>query len=796
MIGRVEATVGDAATSTEAGTERRRARHSGDWVRVVAGLVVVAITSVLARQEALTAFEDNTFHLFNQLPHAFHSFFATVQQAGAFPAVLVVTLGALVLRRPRLAATFAVAGTAAWFFAKLVKETVGRPRPFLVFSDTVVRGAPAEGLGFPSGHSAVAAALATVICPYLPRWGRRAVWVVVLLVGIARMYVGAHLPLDIVGGFALGWAVGAGANLVVGTPPRRADLGALGRLFANHGLTAVSIEPLATDATGPRPYVVRTDDGRMLFAKLVSNEERDADALFKGWRHLTYRGIEDELPFLSPRRIVEHEAFMSLLAERGRGSTPRVLLAGPLSDGVAALGEELIEGRALDRMAPADISDETLTACWEELAKLRVARIAHRDLRLGNLMVDGDGRVWVLDFNYAEAEASDRALARDVAELLAALATVIGVSRPARTAVAVLGADAVASALPLLQPLALSKGTRRACRHHKGLLDDLRREVAATAGVDQAAPEHLPRVRMRSLVLLLLLGTAIYLVVPRLGRLAPAWDTLIHADLGWMAAALLASALSYVAAAFQLQGAVPDRLNLVHTIEGAVASSFANRVTPAGVGGVATNVRYLERCGFELPEAGSYVALRSAVGFIVHMAALIVTGLLVGSRADSVSWPPLWIVLCAAGLVLALVGVVLVVPPVRRVVVPHVHKVIMGLRRVATQPTRLAGLVLGASAVTGLYILALDMSLRAVGVNLSLSEAAVVYLGSAVVANAVPIPGGIGVMDVALTAGVTAFGVSAGPALAGALCFRLVTFWLPIVPGFVAMRHMHRHGLL
>ncbi|MGH9279768.1 MAG: lysylphosphatidylglycerol synthase domain-containing protein [Acidimicrobiales bacterium] len=770
--------------------DSRVERHGGDVVRIVLGLVVVGITCLLALQDPLSDVERNWFHLFNGLPRALHSFFATVQQAGAFPAVIVVTAAALVVRRFRLALAFAIAGTAAWFGAKVLKVVIDRPRPFNLF-DTIVRGAPAEGLGFPSGHSAVSAALATVLAPYLPRWGRRAAWGLVLLVGIARMYVGAHLPLDVLGGWALGWAAGSAANLAVGSPARRPSVDALRRLFAAHAIDVVSVQ-----VTGPQSYIVDTGADRRLVTRVVSNDERDADALFKAWRHISYRGVEDDAPFLSSRRIVEHEAFLSLLATRERVSTPRVVLAGPVSDGMAALAEELVEGTPIRDLGPAALTDDTLERLWREVAKLRAARIAHRDLRLANLIVDGEGGAWIVDFGAAESEASDRALARDVAELLAGLATVAGVERSVRAAVDVLGAEALTAALPLLQPLALSRATRQACRQQDHLLARLRDEAAKATGVDVPELETLPRIRPRTLAYLAVVGVALYVLIPQFGELDKAWNVILDADWPWLLAAVLASALTYAAAALQLQGAVPDRLNPVHTVENALAGSFANRITPAGVGGVATSVRYLQRCGFGLPEAGSFVALSSAMGFLVHMLGLVVTGLLVGSRADSITLPPVWAIVAGAALLVLAGGAAIAVPAVRRAVRPQVEKVLAGLKRVATQPTHLAGLVLGATCVTGLYIVAFDFSLRAVGADASFSEAALVYLGGVVVANVVPVPGGLGVMEAALTAGLTALGVPAATALAGVLCFRIATFWLPILPGVLAFRHMRHTHLL
>ena len=132
----------------------------------------------------------------------------------------------------------------------------------------------------------------------------------------------------------------------------------------------------------------------------------------------------------------------------------------------------------------------------------------------------------------------------------------------------------------------------------------------------------------------------------------------------------------------------------------------------------------------------------------------------------------------------------------RKKVFPPLREAAGGLRRVLMQPAQLARLFGGAIGVTGLYIAAFDLSLRAVGVHEPIAQVMFVYLGGAAIAAAAPTPGGLGAMEAALTAGLTAVGVAAAPALAGVLTFRLATYWLPILPGWLSFRHLRRIELL
>jgi undecaprenyl-diphosphatase len=184
---------------------------------LIAG-VVLLISALPVQRTRVSDFETDLFYAVNGLPDLLSVVLETIMQFGNFLIVPVITLGAVVLRRFRLAADLAVAGTSAWLLAKVVKQLVVRGRPAELLSDVIVRGAPGAGHGYVSGHTATAAALAAVITPYLPKRFRKFVWLIAALVGIARMYVGAHLPLDVIGGAAMGWAIGSLVHFLLGPP--------------------------------------------------------------------------------------------------------------------------------------------------------------------------------------------------------------------------------------------------------------------------------------------------------------------------------------------------------------------------------------------------------------------------------------------------------------------------------------------------------------------------------------------------------------------------------------------------
>ena len=198
--------------------EHGHGRRGADAVRAGIGAAGVGATALLAAGGGVSAIEREVFETINGLPQTASPALWVVMQAGSFPAVFVAAGLALAARRPRLATALAAGGTATWLLAKAVKQVVDRGRPEAILHDVVVYGPSATGLGYPSGHAAVAALLMTVAAPYLTRRAKVVGWVVVGLVAFTRVLIGAHLPLDAVGGLLLGWTVGSATNLVLGTP--------------------------------------------------------------------------------------------------------------------------------------------------------------------------------------------------------------------------------------------------------------------------------------------------------------------------------------------------------------------------------------------------------------------------------------------------------------------------------------------------------------------------------------------------------------------------------------------------
>jgi undecaprenyl-diphosphatase len=368
-------------------------------------------------------------------------------QLGVIGAVPLVAALALVTRRVRLAAYAALAGGTIYLVAKLVKVFVQRGRPQTLLEDVYIFDIPDRGLGYVSGHSAVAVSLATVASPFLGRRARRVAWTLAGCVCVARIYVGSHLPFDVVGGAALGWAAGALVLLVFGAPTGYPSLARVRGALERYGFDPADLYPLPGEDRRSARYLVSSHSRPELFVKVVSRERRDSDLLYRAWAWLRHRGRP-------PSRLgnavaqVEHEASMGLLAAAAEVRVPRVLLVRSFGNGAGLLVQQRVPGRDLTQLGDERLDQARLAALWQQVASLRAARIAHRDLGLASVMVDEPGRVWLVDFDRAEAAASHAQLDRDLATLLAALDGVTDPALVRASAEQTLGQDTVGRVLP------------------------------------------------------------------------------------------------------------------------------------------------------------------------------------------------------------------------------------------------------------------------------------------------------------------------------------------------------------
>jgi uncharacterized membrane protein YbhN (UPF0104 family) len=448
---------------------------------------------------------------------------------------------------------------------------------------------------------------------------------------------------------------------------------------------------------------------------------------------------------------------------------------------------------------PADSqpTDDQLLRVWEAVLQLHAHRVTHRALTADRILFADDGNVVLLDPGAGDVAATDLQLRLDLAQLLAELALVVGPERTATLAVKAVGPDELVAVVPLLQRIVLYRSTRAAVRRRKDVLPELRKQLLAAAPGEDAPPVRLERVRPRTVLTLIAGLAAAYFLLGELGRVS-LLSTLRSADWRWTALALALSAVTYVGAALSLAGYVPDRLRFGPTVLAQLAGSFVTLVTPAAVGGAALNIRYLQRRRIPAAVAAASVGLSQVVAFTLHILLLVIFAAITGSQDHSLQ-PPTWVYFVIAALIV-IVLVVVAIPAGRRLLrarlSPVLGQVLPRLLAVVQQPRKLAEGIGGALLLTAAYILCLDASIRALGGSVALASTAVVYLTGSALGSAVPTPGGLGAVEAALSAGLTAAGLPGATAVSAVLLFRALTFWLPVPVGWGAMNFLEHRGYL
>ena len=777
-----------------------RYRYPGDAVRLAGSgaLLMIALATALVAPERLMGSRAATIAAVGPATSAARLLTGLLQLLTVLTPLLIA---ATVLRRGRfrLAASLVVAAAAASLVAVGLDQLVGGGTAATVLA----HGRPNSwlaGSAFPGPAVFAAAAAVTVgVEPWLSRSWQRVSWVVLLSAVVARLVLGTVTPLELVLALLAGTTVGLALLVALGVPDRRLDAAGVGAALAAAGIETVAVVPGDVVARGSRPFVATARDGRRLFVKVLGAEQRTADLLYRAYRYARLHGVGDVRPAASLMQAVEHQAFVGMLAERGGVRAPHVEHIAEAADGSALLVLDAVDAQSLDRVAPERLTDDVLARIWLEVDRLHRAGIAHRSLRTGNIMVDEEDRPWIVDFSFSEVGATGRRCDLDVAELVASLSAVVGPTRPVTAAAGALGAEAVGGALKLLQPLALSAATRHAVARHDGLLGQVRGAVAEVSGEAPESLAKLDRVRPRTLLMIAVAAGAFYFLLPQLANAGDSWRAFRSASWNWVALVLAMSALTYVGAAVGFLGTVGQRLAFLPTLMVQLAASFVNRVTPANVGGMALNGRLLQKSGADAGTAVAGVGLNSLAGAIVHVVLIVVFFAWSGRNlARTFSIPTgskALVVIAAVG---AAAGAVLATRwGRRRLLRPVRHGVrssVANLRQVGTRPAKLALLFGGSLMVTLGYIAAFAGSVRAFGGHLAIATVGAVYLGGKAVATAAPTPGNLGALEAALAAGLTGVGVPAGAALSIVLTYRLATYWLPILPGWLAWHLVQRWG--
>jgi glycosyltransferase 2 family protein len=785
----------------------RRIRKPVDLLRCITSGIEIIVLAVagIAASATTTGLETDITGASARLPHALR----VVAPGVAYFAILIIPVALAVrqvLRRQvqRLAEAVAT-GLVAAAAAAVLNAALRRAFAARLYDAIIMSRPGASHVAALDPYLAGLVAYATIIgLSGRPGW-RNALWLAVGVYGLVHLAATNTTLLSFLLTLLVGRTISLGIRYAAGSPSLRPSATEIATALnsADRQLTAMcrlrpgAKSPRTVDRSGSRHYAATTSRGDQLDITVYDRDQQAAGAIYRLYRSLLLRGQVSRGAPLSADRTVERRALLSYAAEEAGAPTPRLRAVVRVGPEATVLANDHHDGTTLAERNPG-VTDAELRNIWDAVQVLHEHRVTHRSLTADRILLTGDDQVMLLDPGDGDVAASDLQVRLDLAQLLAELALYVGPDRAGDLALEKAGADELVGVVPLLQRVALARSTRAALRRHRDVLPALRRHLLAGVPGGEVAPVRLERIRLRSLVTLVATVAAVYLLAGELAR-ASLGHVMRAADWRWGLVALALSAVTYVGATLELSGFVAERLNFTRTLLVQLAGSFVTLVTPAAVGGAAVNVRYLQRRKIPAPVAAASVGVVQLTAFVLHILLLVVFIAVAGAADKSPFRPPTWSYFVLAGLIVA-AGVVLAVPAGRRLlrarVQPMLGQVLPRLLEVAQQPRKLAEGLGGALLLTVAYILCLAACVQAFHGSVAFAGIAVVYLTGSALGSIIPTPGGLGAVEAALTAGLVAAGLHGTQAASAVLLFRLLTFWLPVPFGWIALNYLERQDAI
>ena len=771
------------------GTTRRRA---SDAVRLGLAVVVVAVSIPVMR--ANSAVELSIVRALHPPPAAVSWLVTSVFWLGSAGVIALLVIVELLV--PRFAAVrwTALAAVLTWGSCVLLGTLLGPAagRPPIAALAGLDAGYPVTGL-------AVTIAVAATALPYLSRPVHRLASSLIGLAVLAAMCGGEALPVDAISSIALGWGVAAALHLAVGSPLGLPSAAEISEWITDLNVAVRDLTRASRQVWGVEQFTGRSPAGQGIELSVYGRDASDARVLAKLWRFGLYR---DSGPTLILDRLqqVEHEAYLTFTAARAGVLVPDVLAAGrfgPSRD--AALVTTVPDGTALSEADGADLADGTLDEILRATLRLRSAGIAHGALGGDTIIVSGQG-VCVRDFRRASASAPVSRLDSDLAAALGAMAVRAGAERTAAAAVRVLDADAARGALVHLQRSAMDPVTVAALQHHKHLLPQLREAVASGAGIDLPKLAEVKRISWTNLLFAVGSLIGIWLIIGVLSDAGGTLTAIKGASWGWVALAFAFAQCSEVAEAWALLGAVVGQLPFGRCVALEISNTFSSLVG-GDVAVFAIRVRFFQRQGYDTAAAVSSGAIASAASWVVKSLLFLVAlpfaaGTFHGPSGSGGHQAAVWIILAvivAAGIAATLISLV---PRLRRLasqrIRPYLLNIWANIKAIAAEPRKIVYVLAGSALAQLVIVFSLGAALHAVGAHASIATLITVNTLAAIVGGAVPVPGGAGVIEAGLIAGLTSAGIPQDQAVAAVLIQRMFTAYLPPIWGFVTLTWMRR----
>lgn len=794
-----------------------RVRVPADLLRCVIATVEIGLLAGLAVLASATAtgVEVDFVGASHRLPHAVLNLIGIVGNLALPILPLALALRLSLLRQFRRLAEAVATGALAVGVVAVANVLLDLPALGRLHSALHTASAAASHEPALDGYLAGLVAYVTVVGLRGHAHWRPAFLAGLGMYGLATLADRTATVLSVLITVLIGSAIGSGLRYALGTISGRPTAAEIAAALSTTEHQIVAIRRVGNGGTEVRRYTATLDGGKALDITVFDRDQQAADAFYRLYRRIRVHASVSRSAPLTLEGAVERQALLIYATEDAGIRTPRLHAVTRVGPDAAVLATDHVDGRTLAESGGAT-TDDQLRRVWDTVLRLHQHRVTHRALTADRIMFEptaddgadvdhgrADGVV-LLDPGNGDVAASDLQARIDLAQLIAQTALVVGPDRAADVAIEKVAKDDLPSLVPLLQPVALYRSTRSELRGRKSLLAAVRKRLIDAAPDGEVQPVQLERIRPRAVITLIAGVFAAYLLAGQLADVS--FSRLLgRANLAWAFVALALSASTYVGATWALSGFVLERLNPIRTLLVQVAGSFVILVTPAAVGGVALNVRYLRRAKLSAANAAASVGVAQVISLLIYVVLVLISVAITGqSHAANALKPHRWEYIALA-VVTGIALLVLAFPAGRRQVVsrvgPIAGQVVPRLLDVAQRRGKLVEGVGGSLLISVAYILCLAASVRAMGmshapITVPITSIAIVYLTGNAVGSIVPIPGGIGAIETAMSLGLTAAGLPGGTAIAAVLLFRTVTFWLPAPAGWAAFNYLQRKGVL
>ncbi len=548
-----------------------------------------------------------------------------------------------------------------------------------------------------------------------------------------------------------------------------------------------------------RQYQMWIEGGASLDVHVLDPDTGITSIASDMWSNLRIRGTER---LISPAIKInaQREMLAASVAAKAGVRTPQPIAVADAGSSVAMFWEPLPLTVPLLKLADSgfEISDDTLDQAWEQLQSAHSRDVCHRNLDVDALTLDEHLNLWTLNWNQADMGSNDIARRIDCAQMLVHLSLATSVERAVASAQRMIGLPELLSIALVLQSAALPVGLRARARKSK-VIDHLREHLSEITPATQALePLKLERFSAKTVVMAVVLVMALVAVMGSLNFEAVG-KALSDANIYWVIAVFLIGSVTWVGAAIPLVAFAPKKIRLWNATLAQMAASIVTLVAPAGIGPAALNLRFLNREKLSTPVAVATVTLVQISQFLTSVVLLLLVVIGTGTSLNGLNIPTMTIVWVVAA-VGTLLSATLAVPKVRKWIWkklrPSWDQVYPQLLWIMGHPKQLLIAVGGNMLMNIGYIGAFGAALAAFGVVLDPLSLALTYLVSSTLGSVIPTPGGIGPVEMALTAGLQVAGVPPAIALSTAVLFRLMTFYGRIPFGWLALKHMEKKGLL